>query len=575
MNMIARAEYPRPQFQREEWMTLNGIWDFSFEDESYDYKICVPFAYESQLLGINQHKNSNCVWYKRTFEIPDNWQNKEILLHFGAVDYECKVWVNNNFAIQHIGGQTSFYANITEYLIPGVNEIRIKVKDYHKELDIPRGKQFWKDKSESIFYTPTTGIWQSVWLEPVSKKYIKKVLITPLYDEKGVRLEYEIENVEGCSLETEITFNDKLAALVNVSPVKNKGSFVVDLDESSLGCWNFTEDLAWTPENPRLFDIKFSLFENGERIDEVKSYFGMRKVSIEEGRFLLNNRPYYQRLILDQGYWPEGNLTAPSDDAFVQDIILAKKMGFNGVRKHQKVEDPRFLYHADRLGFLVWGEIGSGYTYSRDLAKNLMIEWVDRVNRDYNHPCIVAWTPLNESWGVMEIANKKEQQNYCKAIYSMTKAIDSSRPVIGNDGWEHVETDLLTIHDYEPKKEILSKRYATLEKLLQSQPAGRPLYVKGIQYSNEPIIVSEFGGISFEKNNAKGWGYSTAVSEEDFISRYRDVITPLLQSEHIQGFCYTQLTDVEQEVNGLLTYDRKPKVSIEEIRKITTGESEL
>lgn len=571
MKEILRTEYPRPQFERTDWMTLNGVWDFSFEQETYDQKICVPFAYEAKLSGIEKRDLHDMVWYRRTFAIPEEWSKKRILLHLGAVDYECRVFLNRQLAICHTGGQTGFSVDITELLVPGENELRVCAKDYHKELDIPRGKQFWKEKSESIFYTATTGIWQSVWLEPVSEKYIRQVFITPLFDEKSVKFEYETEKGRGCILETLITYNGRLASQTTAFLQNEKGSFTVALDEAALGCWNIVEDLAWTPEKPRLFNVEFCLREEGSRFDKVRSYFGMRKVSIENGRFLLNNRPYYQKLLLDQGYWPEGLLTAPSDEAFVEDIMLAKKMGFNGVRKHQKVEDPRFLYHADRLGLLVWGEIGAGYAYSHRLAAATMQEWVNAVIRDYNHPCIVVWTPLNESWGVLEIAENTKQQNFCKALYAATKAIDTTRPVSDNDGWEHIESDLLTIHDYEPDSGVLSKRYSTLEQILKAQPGGRTLYTGGGQYHGEPVIISEFGGISFDKNGTKGWGYSVAESEEEFLKRYYEVVSPLLQSENIQGFCYTQLTDVEQEINGLLTYDRKPKADMEEIRKITEG----
>lgn len=572
MTKILRAEYPRPQFKRDEWLTLNGTWDFSFDEDTYDQKICVPFAYESELSGIGTRDFHEMVWYRRTFTLPTEWNDKHIILHFGAVDYECKVWVNDILATYHVGGQTSFSIDITDLITYGENEVKVSVKDYHKDLDIPRGKQFWKEESESIFYTTTTGIWQTVWLEPVSKKYIKNIFITPEFDEKSVKFEYELDNAEECELETIISYNEIIASRTIIDPQNKKGAFSVKLDEATLGCWNVTEDLAWTPENPRLFDVEFRLKEKNVTLDLVHSYFGMRKVSIENGRFLLNNRPYYQRLLLDQGYWPEGLLTAPSDEAFIYDIKLAKEMGFNGVRKHQKVEDPRFLYHADHLGFLVWGEMGTGYNYSRRLVTDTIKEWVDIVMRDYNHPCIVVWTPLNESWGTLEITQSSEQQNFCKALYSITKAIDTTRLISDNDGWEHVEGDLLTIHDYESNREILSERYASIEQIMKEQPAGRPLYVNGVHYKNEPIIISEFGGISFEKGGATGWGYSAAVSEEDFLKRYSDVVSSLLKSKSIQGFCYTQITDVEQEINGLLTYDRKPKASLENIRKITCGE---
>ncbi|WP_426348226.1 glycoside hydrolase family 2 protein [Alloiococcus sp. CFN-8] len=572
MSYNFREEYPRPQFQREEWMTLNGTWDFSFDKEDYDRKINVPFVYESRLSGIEEKEFHENICYRRFFSIPDSWKNKQIILHFGAVDYECKVLVNQHLAEKHVGGQTGFSVNITELLLEGQNELKVLVKDFHKDLDIPRGKQFWKEKSESIFYTPSTGIWQSVWLEPVSDIYIKQVFITPLFDEKAVKFEYELNHCGECTLEAVIAYNDSLVSKMLLYPQNKNGNFTLNIDEAVLGCWNITEDLAWTPENPRLFDVTFRLKEKEREVDQVKSYFGMRKISIENGKFLLNNRPYFQKLILDQGYWPDGILTAPSDESFVEDIKMVKEMGFNGVRKHQKVEDPRFLYHADRLGLLVWGEIGAGYAYSRRLATSMMQEWQDAVLRDYNHPCIVVWAPLNESWGVLEIMQNEKEQNFCKAMYAMTKALDTTRPVSDNDGWEHVEGDLLTIHDYEARRGVLTKRYTTEEKILQEQPAGRPLYVSGKAVRNKPIIISEFGGISYHKDGNDGWGYSNAVDEEDFLQRLSDVISPLLTSEIVQGFCYTQLTDVEQEINGLLTYQRKPKVGFEKIRNIIFGD---
>lgn len=573
MDEVIRGEYPRPQFVRADWMPLNGEWEFSFDEERYDRKIVVPFAYEAPLSGIGERAFHDTVWYRRTFEVPEKWRGKRVLLHFGAVDYECDVWVNGSHTVRHVGGQLGFSADITEQLIAGVNTLRVRARDDHSVLDIPRGKQFWKEESESIFYTATTGIWQSVWLEPVCDAYIEEVRITPLYDEKAVRFEYRLAGgIDGAGLKAELSFSGRPVAQAAACTQSAQGAFSVSLEETALGIWNAGEELVWTPETPRLFDVTFRLVRGGEVLDEAGSYFGMRKVSVENGRFLLNNRPYYQRLLLDQGYWPDGGLTAPSDEAFAEDIRLAKAMGFNGVRKHQKVEDPRFLYHADRIGLLVWGEIGSGYTYSNRFAGRLMEEWVQAVQRDYNHPCIVVWTPLNESWGVQEIAHAPCEQEFCRAMAAMTKALDGTRPVSDNDGWEHVGGDLLTIHDYEAREEVLAARYRSAETALASQPAARPLYVQGSGYRGEPILVSEFGGISFAACGENGWGYSTAQDKEDFLRRYEAVICPMLDSPCVQGFCYTQLTDVEQEINGLLTYDRQPKADLEKIRRITCGE---
>lgn len=573
MNDFLRREYPRPQFERDKWMSLNGKWDFSFDEETYNRTINVPFAYEAELSGIGVMEFHDTVWYRRSFTIPQEWNGRHVLLHFGAVDYACDVWVNSRHLLRHVGGQTEFSVDITDALTAGQNSVRVRAADFHKALDIPRGKQFWQEESASIFYTATTGIWQSVWLEPVAQKHLHRVLITPLLDDRSVRFDFESAGAEACMLTADISFGGKLVARTSVLLQNAQGHCSVQIDERALDAWNAVEDFAWTPEHPRLFDVVFSLQDGEETIDTVRSYFGMRKISIENGRFLLNNRPYYQRLVLDQGYWPDGLLTAPSDEAFKKDITLAKEMGFNGARKHQKVEDPRYLYYADHMGFLVWGEIGSGYTYSRRLATCLMQEWTDAVLRDYNHPSIIAWTPLNESWGVQEISTAAEQQNFCRAMTAMTKALDGTRPVSDNDGWEHIAGDLLTIHDYEADEAVLKRRYASVEQILNDLPAGRSLYVDtGRGYRGEPVIVSEFGGISFAPEGAEGWGYSAADSADDFLNRYRAVVIPLLYSPCVRGFCYTQLTDVEQEINGLLTYDRKPKAELSAIRKITLGE---
>jgi hypothetical protein len=302
----------------------------------------------------------------------------------------------------------------------------------------------------------------------------------------------------------------------------------------------------------------------------VESYFGMRKIEARDGKALLNYRPYYQRLVLDQGYFPGGLLTAPTDEDLRKDIELAKEMGFNGARKHQKIEDPRWLYWADTLGFLVWGEMANAYQYSPDYVSRITGEWQEAVRRDHNHPCIVAWVPMNESWGVPELATDPAQIDHLLSLYHLTRSLDRSRPVVSNDGWEHARTDLCTIHDY-GSPEDLSRRYATPESSISAQPAKRQIYAPGHGYRGEPILISEFGGIAFSGEEG-GWGYSTVADAEEFLERYDALISALLQSETVRGFCYTQLTDVEQEVNGLLTYDRRPKADPARIRKITRKE---
>ncbi len=570
--MTPRAEYPIPHFARESWESLNGEWEFSFDEPVFDRTIIVPFAFETQLSGIGVNEFHKTVWYRRTFHIPHSMKDKLIILHFGAVDYRCRVWVNDRQVAEHVGGQVGFSIDITEALQPDKpNVIRVMVEDDPLDLGIPRGKQYWEKTSKSIFYTKTTGIWQSVWLEAVSSNHLKNVYITPLLDEKAVKIDYELAGEEDLLLETRISYKDTRVAKITTENNSLNGSITVNLEQPALRAWNFLEDLTWSPETPRLFDVVFSVYRKGELVDRVASYFGMRKVSVDNGMFMLNNRPYYQKLVLDQGYWPESLLTAPSDQAFIDDILLAKQMGFNGARKHQKVEDPRYLYHADRLGFLVWGEIGAAYIYSRSYAATMTREWSEAVLRDYNHPSIVAWTPLNESWGILQVKNNLMEQGHCSAMYHLTKSLDDTRVVIDNDGWEHTCGDLLTIHDYEWRSEVLKERYSTLERVLSSMPADRPLYVKGYDYNGQPVLVTEFGGISFIPGDENGWGYSSALTPEDFLKRYNDVVAPLLASPVVQGFCYTQLTDVEQEKNGLLNYDRSVKVDLEAIKRINEG----
>ena len=575
MNQIPRPEYPRPDFQREKWLPLNGEWDFSFDEPIFDQKILVPFACETKLSGIHDTSFHNAVWYRRSFSLPEPRHDRQILLHFGAVDYTCRLWVNNQFIREHTGGQCGFSADITDALnASGENVIVLEARDDPADLEMPRGKQYWKPESESIFYTRTTGIWQSVWLEAVSPMHLCSCRITPLFDERSVRFSYALSAApQHVTLTAEITFRGKTAGAVSVTPTSARGAFDWQIDQSALSAWNYQEDLVWTPEQPNLFDVTFRILEHGCEVDAVQSYFGMRKVSIQNGQFLLNNRPYYQKLVLDQGYWPESLLTAPSDEAFIRDIELTKAMGFNGVRKHQKVEDPRYLYHADRMGLLVWGEIGAAYLYSEQYADRIYREWLDVLRRDYNHPCIVVWTPLNESWGVQEIETDPRQQAHSEAMVAITKSMDTTRLVVDNDGWEHTNGDLLTIHDYSPSGEMLRAHLGSMDAILALRPAQRALFVGRHAYAGQPILLSEFGGVKFVPGTEAqhSWGYCEADSCAAFAGKLRELFDAVRACPLVDGYCYTQLTDVETEQNGLLTYDRTPKLPLETICAILNG----
>ncbi|MCG1021516.1 glycoside hydrolase family 2 protein [Sutcliffiella horikoshii] len=579
---IPRSEYPRPQFIRKNWENLNGQWQFDYDDankgllekwylqKKFTKEITVPFSYQSELSGIHETDFHDLVWYKRSFDIPKEWEQKRLILHFGAVDYRASVWVNGKYIGSHEGGHVPFQLEVTEAVDAGKNELVVRVEDVTQDLDQPRGKQYWKEKSEGIFYTRTTGIWQTVWLEMVESSYIEKVKMTPDIDKDEIMMEYVVNGGSDSQfLDIEISFEGNLVASESLKLINNKGLRSIFLNDFHV----HDEGRLWSPEHPNLYDVVFRLKDDRTVLDEVSSYFGMRKVSVENGKVMLNNRPYYMKLILDQGYFPDGLLTPPSDDAIRKDVELTKEMGFTGARKHQKIEDPRYLYWTDKLGLLVWGEMANSYTYTEDAVRRITDEWQKAIERDYNHPSIVAWVPINESWGVPKLLADKRQQDHTLAMYYLTKSLDSTRLVISNDGWEHTKSDICTIHDYESNKDVLKERYSTVEKIMEATPGSRLIYVPGHHYDGVPIQVSEFGGIAYKKSEWEGWGYSGASDDQDFANRYYDVVSALLESPLVQGFCYTQLTDVEQEINGLLTYDRKPKIDLEIIKEINEGRS--
>ncbi|CAM3363800.1 MULTISPECIES: glycoside hydrolase family 2 protein [Saccharibacillus] len=593
---LPRPEYPRPQFERAQWLNLNGEWDFAFDDErrgdrerwyesgrgNFERRINVPFAFQSKLSGIGDPGFHDLVWYRRAFDVPEEWAGRRVVLNIGACDYASTVWVNGRWAASHEGGHTPFGADITDLLnAEGGNTLVLRAEDFSRDVTLPRGKQFWQEGSQSIFYTRTTGIWQTVWLEPVHEARLEKVKLTPDIDRGEVRMRLFFSQ-ETFSRETSSVTEaaEPVTAVVRISfagqpvaeqsfPVRNaeesRAIGLNDFNDHGLGRW-------WTPEQPNLYDVTFELVRGGQTIDAVSSYFGMRKISIENGRLSLNNRPTYMRLVLDQGYFPDGVLTAPTDEDFVRDIRLTKEMGFDGVRKHQKMEDPRFLHWCDRMGLLVWGEAANAYAYSEQYVSRFTREWQEAVDRDYNHPCIVVWVPMNESWGIPNVQVDVRQQQHGQTLYHLTKSLDETRPVIYNDGWEMMTTDIAAIHDYEWREPVLTERYATAERATQAMPANRRIFVGGSRYEGQPILVTEFGGIAYRKSEQEGWGYSGADSDEDFLARLGAVIRPLTVSGVVQGFCYTQLTDVEQEINGLVTYHRVPKVPVEEIRRVVRGE---
>ena len=528
-------------------MNLNGEWRFSFDRPDFDRTIIVPFAYQSTLSGIEDKSLHDTVWYRRSFIPP---QADRLILHFGAVDYKATVWVNDIEVVQHEGGHTPFEVDITSALRSGDNQLVVRADDPAADRTLPRGKQFWKAEPEGIFYTATTGIWQTVWLEPLNQHHLTSLRLSPQLGE-GV-LDFDVRTSNPGTVQVE--------AFLDGEPV---GSTQLG---SGAGRLALSKVVAWHPDAPRLYDlIVVALDDEGQEVDRVEGYFGLRTVGTQDGRFLLNGEPFIQRLILDQGYFPGGWYTAASDADLGRDIELAKSLGFNGARKHQKVEDPRWLYWADRLGFLVWAEMPNFHAHSHKAEERLLHELTQAINRDRDHPCIVAWVPMNETFGFELPLQAQVLTDFLVRLYRLAHDLDGSRPVVSNDGWEHALTDLCTLHDYDSAGD-LRRRYSNLQSALEPSDRPRPPYLPGFAYRGEPLLVSEFGGTALARDSG---GYALAHDPAQLTRGYGDLVDALMAKGPVEGFCYTQLTDVEQERNGLFTFDREPKVDPAILRSIT------
>lgn len=573
MNAVLRPEFPRPDFVRNEWSPLNGTWQFSFDQPVFDRSITVPFCYQSTMSTIGETEDHEVVWYRREFLVEaERLTGKRLLLKFGAVDSEASVWINGVYAGGHTGGYTSFELDITELVKEGSNEVTVKAVD-DTNSDKPRGKQTWTGEKFGCWYTPVTGIWQSVWLEYAGACYLKRVKATPQLSDLTALCEVFVSCDE--EVEAEVTAyleNGNVFLCRQTIPCHHGyGKLSLAFPDYDIR----RGELLWTPEEPNLITLIVKITGKDGCADEVAAYFGMRSIEWENGIISLNGSPYYQRLVLDQGYWPESILTPPSDEAIQEDIRLTKAMGFNGARKHQKIEDPRYYYWADKMGLLVWGELPSAYEFNDNAMEASSRELMEFVKRDYNHPCIVTWVPVNESWGVRSIRGNLQQQNYCRMLTYLLKAMDPVRLVSANDGWEQVsDTDICALHDYAlfPQTE---KKYDDMGNVLKTYCESRRLFAEGNSYQGQPVILTEYGGIAFEGDGAEGsWGYYGRVKdEEQFLGILEPITEFLIRSGHFNGFCYTQLTDVMQEVNGLLTEDRKPKVSIERLHDVLQRES--
>ena len=561
--MEVRSEYPRPQFFRPSWMNLNGVWQFEidhgasgrsrgFIDKELRDTILVPFCPESELSGVGYKDFMAAVWYRRTFTLPKEAAGQRVLLHFGAVDYRCEAWVNGRSAGVHEGGYASFTFEVTDLLIPGENTLVVCAEDDLKLGCQPSGKQSPRYESFGCMYTRTTGIWQTVWLEWVPKAFLRSVKMFPDAANGTVFLDALVDcGAPGMTVSAAASFDGKEEAAAGTCLDGRHARLTLQIDHPRL----------WGPGEPNLYDLKLILKDGGRTVDTVGSYFALRTVSLDGKKCLINGKPVFQRLVLDQGFYPDGIYTAPSDEALKHDIEMSMAMGFNGARLHQKVFEQRFLYWADKLGYLCWGEMPSwGIDPARPHTMTVFLrEWLEVIGRDFNAPCIVGWCPFNEVWGE---SNEGLREMTLKMIYRTTKAVDSTRPCIDTSGGLHAETDIFDVHDYEQSPAVFGPRYAPGEALYDSF-SGRQRY-DGVS----PVFVSEYGGIRWTEDQ-NGWGYGVApASREEFLSRYEGLTRALLSNPDHMGFCYTQLTDVEQEQNGLYTYDRRPKFPPEVIAKI-------
>lgn len=578
-----RPEYPRPQFRRREWRNLNGEWEFAFDDadqgREQDWqggrplgsRIVVPFPYQSELSGINDKGIHEVVWYARSVEVPDSWAGHDVLLHFGAVDYQATLWVNGEEVGHNRGGHVPFSFDIRPYLQGGANRLTLRVEDRQDPYQ-PRGKQSTTGLPHGIDYYCTTGIWQPVWLEPVPPIRIGELRITPIAEEGAIELAVQLHApATGWRLDAEVHDGDRVVAFADAYTPLATARLRLTIPEAKL----------WSPASPHLYGLRVRLFGGDELLDEVESYAGLRSIKVENGRVVLNDTPIFLSMVLDQGYWPQSYLAAPSDKALRRDVELTKELGFNGARKHQKIEDPRWLYWCDRLGLLVWGEMANARAWSSEAEERLLAEWERAVCRDYNHPCVITWVPNNESMGFPGLEESHPgQYAFIERVVELTRRLDPTRPVIDNDGWEHSDiTDICAIHDYTPTSAELKERYRATLAGGPLPPTvwyrDKPLFVLGAEHRGQPVMLTEVGGFLSEPTDVPADErdrlyefYASVGSGEELLAKYRDLMMGLASLSFLAGFCYTQLTDIEQEANGLLTYDRQPKLALDQVAAI-------
>ena len=576
-------DYPRPQFVRKEWENLNGEWNFIFDDndkgeiEEYfkdfpiNKKINVPFTYETKLSGIEDESVHYIVWYNKKINIrKKEIENNKIILNFEGSDYKTKIWINGNYIGENIGAYSRFSFDIERYVVEGENDITIKVEDSLSK-DQPRGKQRYKKESWKCWYIQTTGIWKTVWLEWVSKKYLKAVKIIPKTDKIQLEIETNLSEQDikkqKYYIQTEISFNGQI--LNSTKEMINSNYEKIEINILKEGIKHDIQ--KWSIDNPNLYDINYKLYCEDKVIDDVDSYFGIRDITIKEDKIYLNGEKLYLKLILDQGYWKESHLTPPNEESLIKDIESVLAFGYNGIRKHQKIEDERFLYWCDVKGVLVWSEMANCYKFDDNSLQNFTNEWIKVVKQNYNHPSIITWVPINESWGIPEVSICEREQNFANTLYYLTKAMDNTRLVISNDGWEHTISDIITLHDYKQDEELLYQEYTDKDMKvlnnLKEYNGKHRLFANGYKYEGQPVIMSEYGGIAI--NSEEGWGYGKQVKDEkELVERFTKLTKAIKNIPYISGYCYTQLTDVQQEINGLMDVERNYKIEPSIIRDI-------
>jgi len=578
--------YPRPQLRRADWGSLNGTWEFHLDargelehpsEVTFDASILVPFAPETVASGVGDRGSFRACWYRRSVSIVPPRGGERVLLHFGAVDFAATVWVNGALAGRHTGGYTPFTIDISPFLSDDFDQqIVVRAYDDPHDLQQPRGKQDWKPVPHAIWYPRTSGIWQTVWIERVGHNSIASLQwSSQVADwEIGCRVRVDGPQRDDLRLRVRLHLLDNVLAEDEYNVVAGEVDRRIALSDPGID--DHRNELLWSPQCPTLIQAELELRDGaGNVLDRVSSYTAMRSVAVDGDKFLLNGYPYKMRLVLDQGYWPQSGMTPPDDEAIRRDVLLAKAMGFNGVRKHQKIEDPRFLYWADLEGLMVWEEMPSAYRFGDRAVGYLTSEWLQAIDRDRSHPCIVAWVPFNESWGVPDLPTVPAHRHYVQSLYHLTKTVDPSRPVVGNDGWESVATDILGVHDYTEDPSVIASRYRSYESVPAiigaMRPGGRAITINGHPHTGQPMVVSEYGGIALTAQDGNAWGYVRATDGEDLARRYDAMTGPLRNSPVLAGFCYTQFADTYQEANGLLFADRTPKIPLDEIARATRG----